>query len=112
MILYLSDLKYGTSPNTVKYRLLPTEEKWNTNYDDHIKLNNIAPGKYVLEIRSSYPLEENEQITRLSINVNRYWAVTGWAIAAYILAIIIISLLTWMYFNRKLQNGKFTKPKK
>ena len=49
-------------PNTVKYRLLPTEEKWNTNYDDHIKLSNINPGKYVLEIRSSYPLEENEQI--------------------------------------------------
>mgnify|MGYP000261346170 FL=1 len=112
LILYLSDLKYGTSPNTVKYRLLPTEEKWNTNYDDHIKLSNIPPGKYVLEIRSSYPLEENKQITRLSINVNRYWAATGWAIAAYILAIIIISLLTWMYFNRKLQKRQVTRPKK
>ena len=111
LILYLSDLKYGTSPNTVKYRLLPTEEKWNTNYDDHIKLSNIPPGKYVLEIRSSYPLEENEQITRLSINVNRYWAATGWAIAAYILAIIIISLLTWMYFNRKLQKRQVYKAK-
>ena len=111
LILYLSDLKYGTSPNTVKYRLLPTEEKWNTNYDDHIKLSNITPGKYVLEIRSSYPLEENKQITRLSINVNRYWAATGWAIAAYILAIIIISLLTWMYFNRKLQKRQVYKAK-
>ena len=111
LILYLSDLKYGTSPNTVKYRLLPTEEKWNTNYDDHIKLSNIPPGKYVLEIRSSYPLEENKQITRLSINVNRYWAATGWAIAAYILAIIIISLLTWMYFNRKLQKRQVYKAK-
>ena len=106
LILYLSDLKYGTSPNTVKYRLLPTEEKWNTNYDDHIKLSNIPPGKYVLEIRSSYPLEENKQITRLSINVNRYWAATGWAIAAYILAIIIIS-----YFNRKLQKRQVYKAK-
>ena len=95
----------------MKYRLLPTEEKWNTNYDDHIKLSNITPGKYVLEIRSSYPLEENEQITRLSINVNRYWAATGWAIAAYILAIIIISLLTWMYFNRKLQKRQVYKAK-
>ena len=111
LILYLSDLKYGTSPNTVKYRLLPTEEKWNTNYDDHIKLSNIPPGKYVLEIRSSYPLEENKQITRLSINVNRYWAATGWTIAAYILAIIIISLLTWMYFNRKLQKRQVYKAK-
>ena len=111
LILYLSDLKYGTSPNTVKYRLLPTEEKWNTNYDDHIKLSNITPGKYVLEIRSSYPLEENEQITRLSINVNRYWAATGWAIAAYILTIIIISLFTWMYFNRKLQKRQVYKAK-
>ena len=111
LILYLSDLKYGTSPNTVKYRLLPTEEKWNTNYDDHIKLSNIPPGKYVLEIRSSYPLEENKQITRLSINVNRYWAATGWAIAAYILAIIIISLFTWMYFNRKLQKRQVYKAK-
>ena len=96
---------------SVKYRLLPTEEKWNTNYDDHIKLSNIPPGKYVLEIRSSYPLEENKQITRLSINVNRYWAATGWAIAAYILAIIIISLLTWMYFNRKLQKRQVYKAK-
>ena len=95
----------------MKYRLLPTEEKWNTNYDDHIKLSNITPGKYVLEIRSSYPLEENKQITRLSINVNRYWAATGWAIAAYILAIIIISLLTWMYFNRKLQKRQVYKAK-
>ena len=95
----------------MKYRLLPTEEKWNTNYDDHIKLSNIPPGKYVLEIRSSYPLEENKQITRLSINVNRYWAATGWAIAAYILAIIIISLLTWMYFNRKLQKRQVYKAK-
>ncbi len=111
LILYVSDLKNGTSPNTVKYRLLPTEEKWNTNYDDHIKLSNIPPGKYVLEIRSSYPLEENKQITRLSINVNRYWAATGWAIAAYILAIIIISLLTWMYFNRKLQKRQVYKAK-
>ncbi len=107
----MGELKYGTSPNTVKYRLLPTEEKWNTNYDDHIKLSNIPPGKYVLEIRSSYPLEENKQITRLSINVNRYWAATGWAIAAYILAIIIISLLTWMYFNRKLQKRQVYKAK-
>ena len=65
----------------------------------------------MLEIRSSYPLEENEQITRLSINVNRYWAATGWAIAAYILAIIIISLLTWMYFNRKLQKRQVYKAK-
>ena len=95
----------------MKYRLLPTEEKWNTNYDDHIKLSNITPGKYVLEIRSSYPLEENEQITRLSINVNRYWAATGWAIAAYILTIIIISLFTWMYFNRKLQKRQVYKAK-
>ena len=79
--------------------------------DDHIKLSNIPPGKYVLEIRSSYPLEENKQITRLSINVNRYWAATGWAIAAYILAIIIISLLTWMYFNRKLQKRQVYKAK-
>lgn len=58
-----------------------------------------------------YPLEENKQITRLSINVNRYWAATGWAIAAYILAIIIISLLTWMYFNRKLQKRQVYKAK-
>lgn len=65
----------------------------------------------MLEIRSSYPLEENEQITRLSINVNRYWAATGWAIAAYILTIIIISLFTWMYFNRKLQKRQVYKAK-
>ena len=56
-------------------------------------------------------MEENKQITRLSINVNRYWAATGWAIAAYILAIIIISLLTWMYFNRKLQKRQVYKAK-
>ena len=56
-------------------------------------------------------MEENKQITRLSINVNRYWAATGWAIAAYILAIIIISLLTWMYFNRKLQKRQAYKAK-
>lgn len=39
------------------------------------------------------------------------WAATGWAIAAYILAIIIISLLTWMYFNRKLQKRQVYKAK-
>ena len=100
LIFYLSDLKYGSSPNKVEYRLLPTEE-WSTNYDDRVKLSNIAPGDYILEIRPSYPLEGNEQITRLSISVSRYWAATGWAITAYILAIIMISLLIWMYLNHK-----------
>ena len=45
------------------------------------------------------------------LTLNRYWAATGWAIAAYILAIIIISLLTWMYFNRKLQKRQVYKAK-
>lgn len=101
LILYLSDLKYGTSPNKVEYRLLPIEEEWKSNYADHVKLSNINPGEYTLEIRPSYPLEGKEQITRLSISVSRYWAATGWAIAAYVLAMITISLLIWMYINRK-----------
>ena len=101
LILYLSDLKYGTSPNKVEYRLLPDQQEWSSNYDDHVKLSNINPGEYVLEIRPSYPLEGNEQITRLPITVGRYWAATGWAITAYVLAIIIISLLLWVYLNHK-----------
>ena len=101
LILYLSDLKYGTSTNKVEYRLLPAEKEWESNYDDHVKLSNINPGDYVLEIRPSYPLEGNEQITRLPISVSRYWAATGWAIAAYCLAIITISLLVRIYLNHK-----------
>lgn len=111
LILYLSDLKYGTSPNTVKYRLLPTEKEWKTSYDDQIKLSDITPGKYMLEIRPSYPLDKDEQITRLSISVDRYWAASGWAAAVYILTIIFVSLLTWMYFNRKLQRRQAYKAK-
>ena len=65
----------------------------------------------MLEIRPSYPLDKDEQITRLSISVDRYWAASGWAAAVYILTIIFVSLLTWMYFNRKLQRRQTYKAK-
>lgn len=111
LILYISDLKYGTSSNKVEYRLLPASKEWISNNDAHIKLSNISPGEHVLEIRPSYPLEGNEQITRLPICVDRYWAVTGWAIATYILATIIIALLIWMYINHKSLKQQFYKAK-
>lgn len=111
LILYLSDLKYGTLPEKVEYRLLPTEERWNATYNDHIKLSNIAPGEYVLEIHPSCPLEGNKQITRLSISVDRYWAATRWAITAYILVIIIAILLIRMYLSRKSQKRQIYKDK-
>lgn len=102
LIIYLSDLTYGTSANKVEYRLLPTDKEWRNGFNDQIKLSNIEAGEYVLEIKPAYPTEGNEQITRLPITICKYWATTGWAIAGYTLITLVICLLVWIYTSRKL----------
>ncbi len=102
LVIYLSDLTYGASVNKVEFRLLPIDEKWRDGYDNQIKLSNIEAGEYILEIKPVYPMEGNEQITRLPICVKQYWATSGWAIAIYIFIIFCISLLIWIYINHKI----------
>lgn len=101
LILYLSDLKYGTSPNRVEYRLLPRDKEWQTGYNDQITLSNIEAGEYVLEIKPPYLMEGNEQITRLPINITKYWATSGPAVTGYIIIIALIVLLTAKYINHR-----------
>ncbi len=111
LIIYLSDLTYSTSANKVEYRLLPTDETWHVGLNDQIRLSNIEAGDYVLEIKPAYPMEGNEQITRLPISIRQYWATSGWAIAGYTLAIIIICLLVWIYINYKTSKRQLYKAK-
>ena len=111
LVLYLSDLRYGTSPNKVEYRLLPNDKEWRFGDYDQVRLSNIKPGDYILEIKPSYPIEGNEQITRIAITVGKYWATTGWAVAGYILIIIISIFLTWLYLNRKALKRQLYKEK-
>lgn len=111
LIIYLTDLTYGTSVNRVEYRLLPINKEWREGLDDQIKLSNIEAGEYVLEIKPAYPTEGNEQITRLPISVRQYWAISGWAIAGYTLIIIIICVLTWLYINHKILKRQLYKAK-
>lgn len=111
LIIYLSDLTYGTSENKVEYRLLPADREWRNGLNDQIKLSNIEAGEYVLEIKPAYPTEGTEQITRLPISIRQYWATTGWAIAGYTLIIIVICLLVWIYINRKLWKHQLYKAK-
>lgn len=102
LVIYLSDLMYGASANKVEFRLLPIDTEWRAGYNDQIKLSNMEAGEYILEIKPVYPVEGHELITRLPISVNRYWATSGWAIAGYILVAIAISLIIWLYINRKI----------
>lgn len=102
LIIYLSDLTYGASSNKVEFRLLPIDNEWHDGYNNQIKLSNMEAGEYVLEIKPIYPMEGNEQITRLPIIVKQYWATSGWAIAIYIVMIFGISMLIWIYINHKI----------
>ena len=67
LVFYLSDLRYSTSSNKVEYRLLPNDRKWHFGDYDQVRLSNIEPGDYILEIKPSYPMEGNEQITHIAI---------------------------------------------
>ena len=111
LVFYLSDLRYSTSPNKVEYRLLPNDRKWHFGDYDQVRLSNIEPGDYVLEIKPSYPMEGNEQITHIAITVGKYWATTGWAITGYILIIMGSIFLTWLYFNSKALKRQMYKEK-
>lgn len=109
LIVYVSDLMYNTSPNQIRYRLLPRDKEWNLSDNDQIRLANIEPGDYVLEISPLHPVEGNEQITRLAITVNQHWGTTGWAIAGYILIGIILFQLARNYANRKMLKHQIRK---
>lgn len=111
LILYLSDLKYGSSPNKIEFRLLPSDEKWHPSYNDQIRLSNIEAGEYVLEIKPSYPMDGEEQITRLPIIVKKHWATTGWAIISYVLFLALLTMLIWFYVNHKALKHKLYKAK-
>lgn len=111
LVFYLSDLRYSTSSNKVEYRLLPNDRKWHFGDYDQVRLSNIEPGDYVLEIKPSYPMEGNEQITHIAITVGKYWATTGWAITGYILIIMGSIFLTWLYFNSKALKRQMYKEK-
>lgn len=111
LIIYLSDLKYGSSPNKIEFRLLPRDEKWYPSYNDQIKLSNIESGTYMLEIKPSYPMDGEEQITRLPITVKKHWATTGWAMVSYVLFIALLTMLIWFYINHKALKHKLYKAK-
>lgn len=100
LVVYVSDLMYNTSPNKIKYRLLPRDKEWRSSDSDQVKLTNIKAGEYVLEISPLHPVEGHEQITRLPITVRKHWAATGWAISGYLLIGVLIFLLVRSYANR------------
>lgn len=101
LILYLSDLSYNLSANKVKYRLLPENEEWNAAYGNQVRLSNIKPGDYTLEIKPASPGSDNIPVTTLDIHVDKHWAATGWAIISYICVFILITILIWTYMSRK-----------
>ena len=111
VIFYLTNLKYKQMPNKIEYRLLPLQDEWTTTYRSEINYSNLAPGDYTLEIRPISINEEETDINRLKIHIQKYWAATGWAIGGYILMLGLFIASYYYYIRAKKDKRDFYRKK-
>ena len=78
----------------LSYRLLPVNDEWIAMTDNKISFNNLAPGKYTLEIRAES--ESNTASRMLSIEITPPWWQSSWA---YILYMLIVAVIVTMWFR-------------
>lgn len=82
------------------YRLLPGNDEWIKMNDNDISFANLAPGKYILEIKAE--CESTVATRRLEIKILPPWWLSTWAYCVYLLLIIIIVTLWFLWYrNRK-----------
>ncbi|MDE6795526.1 MAG: response regulator [Muribaculaceae bacterium] len=81
------------------YRLLPGGEKWIPIQGNRISFTNLAPSKYTLEVK----MECGDVVStnKIRLVVLPPWWATPWAIAAYILVVIGLVVLSFIFYRRR-----------
>lgn len=92
---------WGRERYRISYKLKPSDDEWMTSSQNQpISFSNLAPGKYLLQLRVS---DENgnwsKQIRETEIIINRPFWLTSWAIASYILIFIGSQLLLFASYR-------------
>lgn len=94
--------EYGmTGQRFFYYRLLPVSEEWTRMDDNRITFANMASGSYRLEVK--YGDAEDALISELRIKILPPWWRSNWAIAAYILIMLmaVVLLIMWLQLRNK-----------
>lgn len=91
------------------YRIKEQNEKWSDySPENKIQLNSLQPGKYILEVKASTGLsDEDASYFNLPIEMKQVWYKKAWVIALLIVLLgsILIGLLRYR-FNQKLNRQK------
>jgi signal transduction histidine kinase/ligand-binding sensor domain-containing protein/CheY-like chemotaxis protein/AraC-like DNA-binding protein len=104
LTFYVSPLAFwGKERHKISYRLKNFIDEWTINPQNQpISFSNLAPGKYLLQIRVS---DENgnwsKHIREVEITINPPFWDTSWAIIGYILLIIGIQLFIFSTYRRR-----------
>lgn len=101
--LEFSTMNFHNPENIIfEYRLIGVNEDWNKTFSggNRITYNSLSPGKYKLEVRAfennTYSLTKD-----LDIIISPPWYVTTWAIALYIIILLIIMFGLWYLWHKR-----------
>lgn len=111
VVFYLTNLHYDHMPNKIEYRLLPIQPEWEMTYKAEIEYSDLLPGDYTLEVRPISINEEEVEVTKIDIHLEKHWAVTGYAFLGYFLLAGIFAALAWYYLRAKASRRLFYKKK-
>jgi signal transduction histidine kinase/ligand-binding sensor domain-containing protein/CheY-like chemotaxis protein len=88
-LFYSTDNYFQSNDDRIEYRLKGYDQSWNQpNSGRAISYTNLAPGKYLFEIRSK---DDNATLKALKIRVKSPFYATIWAYLFYLIVIAIIA---------------------
>lgn len=90
-----TDLEYRYAQQKIVYRLLPQMSEWAIQpMTQGVFLQNLKPGRHILEVRPMSFSEDTSDSRRIEIRILPHWSRTWWALVLYVSvsAFIILSL--------------------
>lgn len=106
--IHLAAIHPATEPDIrFDYKLEGIDKNWTSaSAVPDITYNNLAPGKYTLLMKPhGFP---DAEVSRLNITILAPWYLSGWAIAAYIVAAVLLFFLAFL-LGRRIMKRKFNR---
>lgn len=84
-----------------EYRLKDKSNDWTTTKEVNIILNNLASGRYTIEVRSTYDGVNFSEINTFQFDIKSQFWKSNWFLIALIISIIIINVIIVLFYRSR-----------
>ncbi|MBX7093712.1 MAG: SpoIIE family protein phosphatase [Flavobacteriales bacterium] len=94
---FYTDILASPRALTFSYRVVGLDSSWiNHQLSNHIRLNNIPHGNYVLEVKTTNAYDIESEILQIPFTIQRPFWLAWWF---YVLVVAFAAVLVWIYIK-------------